>query len=154
MLTTLASLFLEGQLRPYTCPSQWLASRAPVEGEGWGSRCIKVSRKQCERWAEKGGKNAGGCRMHGSPSQVGWGLELHYAQGVSPPLIHVLLAILAGAPRVKSTLLCTYGGKSLVHQLNAYCTTYTFCFISGPSRAANACKLGNLLCSKNTDRRS
>lgn len=70
-------------------------------------------------------------------------------KGVSPPLIHVLLAILAAARQVKSTLLSTYGGRNLVHQLNAYCTIYTFCFISGPSRAANACKLGNLLCSKN-----
>lgn len=84
----------------------------------------------------------------------GQGLVLYCLWRVSPPLIHVLLAILAVAPRVKSTLLCTYGGKNLVHQLNACCTTYTFCFISGPSRAANACKLGNLLCSKNTDRRS
>lgn len=61
----------------------------------------------------------------------------------------MLLAILAVARQVKSTLLSTYGAENLVHQLNAYCTTYTFCFISGPSHAANACKLGNLLCSKN-----
>lgn len=99
---------------------------------------------------KRGDKNAGGCQGAFPRRRRGLVLGMRF----SPSLIHVLLAILAVAARVKSTLLCTYGGKNLVHQLNAYCTTYTFCFISRPSRAANACKLGNLLCSKNTDRRS
>ena len=119
--------------------SRWVEHSGPEElkREGqnyrWVSKARVFSQAQGEAW---------------------YPIPSHGGRGVSPPLIHALLAILAVAPRVKSTLLCTYGGKNLVHQLNACCTTYTFCFISGPSRAANACKLGNLLCSKNTDRRS
>lgn len=33
-------------------------------------------------------------------------------------------------------------------ELNAYFTPYALCFSSGPSRAANTCKMGSLLCSR------
>lgn len=89
-----------------------------------------------------------------SPSREGVRPGAVRCSRLSSPLIHVLLALLAEKPRVESTLLRTYGGKNLAHQLNAHCTTYTFCFISGRSRAANAHKSGNRLCSKNTNRRS
>lgn len=55
---------------------------------------------------------------------------------------------------VKCTPLHTYGGKNLVHQLNACRTVYTFCFISAHSCAVKAYKMWSLLCSKNIDRRS
>lgn len=131
-------------------PQQWQVNWSKAEGEGWGLGLCKCEWETLWQMSYRGDKNAGDCK--GLLPRRGQGLVL--GMRFSSPLIHVLLAILAVAPWEKSTLLCTYGGKNLVHQLNAYCTTYTFCFISGPRRAANAYKLGNLLCSKNTDRRS
>lgn len=135
------------------------ASTTPgTPDQGWGGRMrlgalCKVSGKEWDRWANKGGGKK--CR---------WVLKARVSfQGGGKAWCRIAFGCLSstysgtpgssgsGTSGEKHT---TYGGKNLVHQLNACCTTYTFCFISGPSRAANACKLGNLLCSKNTDRRS
>lgn len=153
MLITTSPLLLEGQPGLHRA---WTMADIPGQGCGQGMRLGLCKGKWKPVWHVHctRDKRAGGCWNQGSPSKEGARPTAALRLMFSPPLIHVLLASLAVAPWVKSTLFCTYGGEGLVHQLHAYCTTYTFCFLSGPSRAANACKLGSLLCSKNTDRRS
>lgn len=135
VLITSSALFLEVQLGFHIClNSDWYSGPAREEAENGTVYEWKTETQV---------KNAASCRAPGSSPRCG------EAQGCLPSLLHLLWApgnFGSGISSEKHPAQPIWWKEP--GELNTYRTPYALCFSSGPSRAANTCKMGNLLCSE------